>query len=196
MNALIRGLLVPGLAALALAACASEMSSQQPAGMAGAEQPKLAFAVSGVEIASTFKASDQPPHVEALLPVPLEQRAADWARSHLTARGGGEIARFTITDASLVREDLGENVGVPGLLRAEQTIRYDATISATFEVLDRIGARKAYAVGSISMGRTMAAFESNAARDILLRDLADALMKEFDAEMLKVLETNVAGYIL
>lgn len=181
---------------LALAACASTTPSQQPAGMAVAQQPKLAFNVSSVEIASTFRAPGQAPHVEGLLAVPLEQRVADWAKTRLTARGGADIARFTITDASVVRTELGENVGVPGLMRAPQTIRYDAAIAVSFEVLDRFGVRKAYANGRVSLSRTMAAFESDAARDVLLRNLSDAVMEEFDAEMDKVLRANVSGYMM
>lgn len=192
----VRGLLVSGLAALALAACSSDMSSQQSAAMAGAEQPKLSFTVSAIDIASNFHADDQPPHVEALLPVSLEQRVAEWGRTHLAARGGSLSARFVVTDASLVRTNLGEDVGAPGLMRAAQTIRYDATVAATFEVLDRYGERKAYATGKVSLGRTMAAFESDAARDVLLRDLAEAVMKKFDAEMERVLKANVARYMI
>ena len=196
MITFIRGLLVSGLAALALAACSSDMSSQQPTAMAGTEQPKLAFSVADIRIGSTFRAETTAPHVEALLPVTLEDRLADWARSNLDARGGSARGLFVITDASLVRTELDKDVGVPGLTRYPQTIRFDASIAATFEVLDEFGAQKAYTISKVTMGRTMTSFESDAARDILLRDLADAILKQFDAEMEKGIRANVSRFLL
>ncbi len=196
MNPLIRGLLASGLAVLALAACASSMPSQQPAGMAAAEQPKLAFTVSGIELASTFQAPAEPNHVEGLLPVSLENRVADWAKTHMSAAGGADVARFTITDASLVKTELDENVGAPGLLRAPQTIRYDASIAVSFEIVNKFGLQKGYTNATVSLARTMASYESDAARDVLLQDLTEAIMKEFGAEMEKALRANVGGYIM
>ncbi len=95
-----------------------------------------------------------------------------------------------------MKTELDENVGAPGLLRAPQTIRYDASIAVSFEIVNKFGLQKGYTNATVSLARTMASYESDAARDVLLQDLTEAIMKEFGAEMEKALRANVGGYIM
>lgn len=195
MHSFIRNLLVTGLAALALAACGSSTMTEQSGGMTAPMQPKLAFNVATIQVVSMVSAANQTASNAVQPAVPLVERVADWARTHLSAVGATGAGSFTITDASIVRTDLGSDVGGTGLMRAPQTIRYDATVAASFEILDSAGARQGYANTEVSLSRTMAPYESDAARDILLRDLSDAVMAEFDTEMQKVLRANVGAFM-
>ena len=95
-----------------------------------------------------------------------------------------------------MKTELDENVGAPGLLRAPQTIRYDASIAVSFEIVNKFGLRKGYTNAAASLSRTMASYESDAARDVLLHDLSKAVIDEFGAEMERALRANVGGYIM
>lgn len=195
MNTCIRNLLVPGLAALALAACGSNMSTLETAGTAVDQQPKLEFDVSGILVDSTFLTSGRQPHVEEELMVPLDRKVADWAKARLAAGGDAGVVKFNIHDASIVETALDRDAGIPGIPRAPQVIRFDSSIAASFEVLDAAGKRQAFGETRVTLSRTMAAHESNASRQQVLQKLSDAALRKFDTEMEKTVRSHARAYV-
>lgn len=198
MNRFIQFLLVPGFAALALAACGSDSSTQMAAGPVAGQQPqsKLVFNVERLERASAFQSPGGPSHIEGELSIPLDQKVLEWAENRMDARGGIGIGRFVVVDASLVETAVEDPAATPLSPRAPQTIRFDASIVVSFEILDGSGARKAFAEARTAASRTLYPYASDAARKQALNGLVDAVMRKFDVEVEKVLRAHVASYFM
>lgn len=191
MNTITRRLLLVGLAALALAACGTTSPMQQVTSL----PPPLAIDVGKIEIVSNFQGSQQPPHVEALFPVPPEQAMRDWAKTRLVAVGHSGVARFTIVDASVIKADLNKDAGLPGIPRAPQTILYDATSAAFLDILDDQGNRKGQASARVQFSRTIWPDASPEAHQQLREGMIAPLMKTFDAEMAANMRTYLSAYL-
>jgi len=192
----IRNLFVPGLAALALAACGSDMSTLETAGASADQKPKLELNVARLQIATGYEAPEGATHVEDELAVPLHQRVLTWADARLAPRGREGVARITVTDASIVETRLTEDAGISAPMRAPQTIRFTATLAATFEAVDEGGKRTGYTQARAELSRTMSAHESAAARRQVLDMLADAVLEKFDQEMETSLRAYAGPYVM
>lgn len=193
MLKMIRQVLTVGFATLALAACGTTTApmEKQVAVMA----PPIALDVARIEIVSNVQASKTPPHVEGLIPTPPDRAIRDWAANRLVARGQSGVARFTITDAAIVEEDLPRDVGMPGLLRAPQTVRYNATVSATLEILDEPNARQGRAAAQVAFSRTIWPTASQEAHQALWQGMIAPLVQAFDAEMTKDIRGRLGIFI-
>lgn len=176
----IRQVLLVGFATLALAACGTTAPMEREVAVL---PPPLTLDVARIEVVSNFRGSSEAPHVEGLLPTPPEQALRDWAANRLAATGQGGVARFTILDASIVEEDLDRDVGAPGLLRAPQTIRYNATAAATLEILNDPDGREGRASARVQFSRTIWPDASPQAHQMLRQGMIAPLISAFDAEM-------------
>jgi len=180
MFKMIRQVLLGGFATLALAACGTTAPMEKEVAVL---PPPLTLDVARIEVVSNFQGSSEAPRVEGLLPTPPEQALRDWAASRLAAGGQGGVARFTILDASIAEEDLDRDVGVPGLLRAPQTVRYNATAAATLEILDDPRGREGRASSRVQFSRTIWPDASPQAHQMLWQGMIAPLISAFDAEM-------------
>lgn len=157
--------------------------------------PPLALDVGKIEVVSHFQGSQQPPHVEGLFPVPPEQAILDWAKTHLVAAGRGGVARFTLIDASVIKAELNQDAGLPGIPRAPQTILYDATAAATLDVLDDAGKRVGQTSARVQFSRTIWPDASPEAHRQLWEGMIAPLVKAFDAEMTTNARTYLGAYL-
>lgn len=155
----------------------------------------LALNVAKIEVVSNFKSSKQPPHVEALFPVTPEEALQDWAKTHLVAAGSSGVARFTILDASVIKANLDQNVGLPGLPRAPQTIAYDATGAATLDILDSQGKRDGQASARVEFSRTIWPDASPEAHQQLFEGMIAPLVKAFNDEMTASMRAHLGAYL-
>ena len=192
MQSIIRRTFLVGLATLALAACGTTPPMERAVATL---PPPLALDVAKIEIVSSFQGSRQPPHVEALFPVPPEQAMRNWARTRLAAVGSSGVARFTVVDASVVKVGLDRDVGLPGIPRAPQTVRYDATVAATLDILDERGGRQGQASARVQFSRTIWPDASPAAHRDLWDGMTAPLLKAFDAEMATNMRTYIGAYL-
>ncbi|MBE0532955.1 MAG: hypothetical protein IH626_19205 [Rhodospirillales bacterium] len=189
MLKLIRQVLTVGFATLALAACGTTTAPMEQ--QVVVLPPPIALDVARIEIVSNVQPSKTPPHVEGLIPTTPDQAIRDWGANRLVARGQSGVARFTITEAAIVEEDLPRDVGMPGLLRAPQTVRYNATVAAILEVLDEPNARQGRAGGRVAFSRTIWPTASPEAHQDLWQGMIAPLVSAFDAEMTE----NIRGHL-
>jgi len=178
-----------GFATLALAACGTTTATMEKRVVA--LPPPIGLDVAKIEIVSNVQASKEAPHVEGLLSTTPEQALRDWAATRLVARGQSGVARFTITDASIIEEALPRDVGVPGLLRAPQTVRYNATAGAVLEVVDQPSARQGRASGRVAFSRTIWPDASPQAHQDLREGMIAPLVDAFNTEMTE----NIRGHL-
>lgn len=196
MLMMTRRFLVTGLATLALAACATQVSIQRFPEITFAHMPKIGLNAARVEVVSEFHPSLQPPHVEHLMPAPPEKAMRRWAEDRLEVRGVTNVARFTITDASVTETPLKVEGGLSGAFKKQQAVRYEATVAAMIEILDDRGFRRAFASSRVSRSQTLGEDASLNDRDRLWFDLVEALMKDFNAEMEQDLRSHVGAFLM
>lgn len=190
MFRMIRRVLLVG-SALALAACGSTSPTQQ---LVVLPEP-LGLDVARVEVVSNVQGANGPGHVESRIPITPEQALRDWATTRLSPRGQTGVARFTITEASIVEQDLDRNVGLPGLLRAPQTVRYDGTVAGILEIYDGTVPREGQATARAAFSRTIWPTASEAAHQDLWQGMVAPLVKTFDVEMTDNIQTYLKPYL-
>ncbi|MDX9860525.1 MAG: hypothetical protein RBS99_06365 [Rhodospirillales bacterium] len=192
MPKMIRQVLMVGFATLALAACGTTAPMEKQVAVL---PPPIGLDVARIEVVSKVQASSTRPHVEGLLPTTPEQALRDWANNRLVAQGQSGVARFTITDAAIVEEDLPRDVGMPGLLRAPQTVRYNATAAAILEVLDEPNAREGRAAARVAFSRTIWPDASPEAHQDLWQGMIAPLVSAFDSEMTENIRGHLGSFI-
>ena len=151
------------------------------------------FNLGKVKMVSRFTAPLQEPHVEHLLPFPVQTAAMNWGRDRIEAGGetGGTVT-FIVEEASAVEVSLRkQKEGVEGYFTDEQSERYD------MKVKEKIQARSGngLSTGSVS---AHAVRTQTVAEDITLDErervwfaMTEALMKELNA----TLETNIPKHL-
>jgi hypothetical protein len=152
--------------------------------------------VASVDVVSAFQASDQPPRVEKRFPTAPEAALRRWAADRLRAEGRAGTARFTITDAAVIRAELPVTAGLRGLVRREQAERYDATAAATLEILDDYGNRLAFVETRAERTRTVPEAARHGEVERIQFAMIETLMAEFDREMEKAVRQHLVGWLL
>jgi hypothetical protein len=184
------------LSVLATAGCASGPEPGRLPEIAFASDRPLALNVAAVDVVSAFQASDQPPCVEERFPTAPETALRRWAVDRLRAEGRTGTARFTLTDAAVIRTELPVTAGLRGLVRREQAERYDATAAATLEILDDYGNRLALVETRAERTRTVPEAARHDEVERIQFAMIETLMAEFDREMEKAVRQHLVGWLL
>jgi hypothetical protein len=184
------------LSVLATAGCASGPEFGRRPEIAFASNRPLALNVAAMDVVSAFQASDQPPRVEERFPTAPETALRRWATDRLRAEGRTGTARFTITDAAVIRTELPVTAGLQGLVRREQAERYDATAAATLEILDDYGNRLAFVEMRAERTRTVPEAARYDEVERIQFAMIETLMAEFDREMEKAVRQHLVGWLL
>lgn len=184
------------LAGLAIAACETSVTVQHLPEITFAHLPKIGLNAASLEIVSQYKAPLREPNVEHLFQTPPETALRRWATDRLAVQGVVNFARFTITDAAVTEAPLEIDTGIKGVFTTEQSVRYNATVAGTLEILDDKGFRLAFASARVSRSRTLAEDASLNLRERMWFDLIEALMRDFDSEMEKNIRGHVGAYVM
>ncbi len=122
-----------------LAACETAVPTKQFPDLRYTHLPAISLAVSRVEVVEQYQSSTVKPHVEAEFPVLPARAASQWVKDRLSAVGGTDIVRATVTKASVVEVPLKRSSGVRGAFTKDQSERYDATLAVKIEILGSRG---------------------------------------------------------
>ena len=170
-----RAVLAAAAGALA-AACTSTVGVERPPRLTFAHRPPIRLAVAEIETVDRLPPGGVPGQVGALSVAPAAALGR-WAGDRLLAVGGGDRARFVITDASLT-----ETTASPAAAGRGGGERYQAVAAATLEILEPGEGRAAFAESRAE--RTLAVppgFTLNQ-RDLAWFEMIEALMADFDAD--------------
>lgn len=196
MLMMTRRFLMAGLATLALAACETAVPIQRFPEITFAHLPKIGLNAARIEVVSEFHPTLQTPHIEHLMPASPEKAMRRWAEDRLVAKGVTNVARFTITDASVTEMPLAVEGGLKGAFKKQQAARYEAQVAGTIEIVDDRGFRRAFASSRVSRSQTLGEEASLNDRDRLWFNLVDALMKDFNAEMEQDIRSHVGAFLM
>lgn len=177
---------------LAVAACATTPPPTKFPDLTYAHLPSINMAVSAVQVDSRYRSPMAPPHVEHLLPTSPSKALTQWAQDRLKGVGGNEVVRFVILDASVTETPLPRDTSFKGHFTKEQSERYDASIEAVVEIVDRNGVVRANASARVKRSTTVREDASLNERDKVKFGLVEALMLDFNAEI----EKNIRQYLV
>ena len=159
------------------AACTSSVGVERPPGLTFAHRPPIRLAVAEIETVERLPPDGVPGQVDAP-PVPPAEALGRWAGDRLLAVGGGDRARFVITDASLIETTASS---APGDRAGGD--RYQAVAAATLEILEPAAGRVAFAESRAErMLAVPPGFTFNQ-RGLAWFEMIEALLADFDADM-------------
>ena len=90
--------------------------------------------VGSIQVVEAYSSPMKLPNVEHLMPDPLPHAVADWARTRFKANGGAGTLTITITNASVIRQDLPTHQGVTGWFNVDQSDRFEGKVDVNFSV--------------------------------------------------------------
>ena len=143
-----------------------------------------------LQVVSEYRSPMKSPNVEHLSPAPPETALRQWAGDRLSADGIVGTARFVILDASVKETPLTLGKGLKGAVTLDQSERFDATVEANLEIMDR-GRRLGYATAKASRSITVREDASLNQREKVWFELSEMLMNDFNDEM----EKNISLYL-
>ena len=185
-----------GLAGLAIAACETPAMAPQYPEITFGHLPTIDLNATDVRIISDYQPPMQAPNVEHLFPVTPANALQRWAKDRLAAKGIGNVARFTVSDATVTETVLKTEPGLKGVFHKEPSARYDGSIAGMLEILDERGFRKGFATARVSRSRSILEGASINERERMWFELTEALMADFNAEMEKNIRAHVGAFVM
>jgi len=124
------------IAILAIVSCSSAPPVQRLPELTFTDRKPIFVDVGQMEIVPQYHAPGKAPNYEHLMPVTPEAAIIRWAKDRLRPVGKVGFARVTIKDASVIKTSLKVDTSIKGMLKDEQSERYDGTLEVMVEILD------------------------------------------------------------
>ncbi len=175
----------------ALGGCTTESPFAEFADITFRHLPSINLRVVDIQIDSKVKRNVLEPHVGHKFPVPPVKALARWAEDRLQAAGSKGTARFTILEADAIEEHFKIDDGIRATFTKEQSENYLVTVSASLEVFDENGIRRAFIKAKSERSQTVAEDITLNGRRKVWFAITERLMAEFNAEM----ERNIQRYM-
>ena len=176
--------LAVGLSVL-LAACETTVPPKQFPDLRYTHMPAISLAVSRVVVVEQYQSSTAKPHVEAEFPVLPARAASQWLKDRLSAVGGSDSVRATVTKASVVEVPLKRTSGVRGAFTKDQSERYDATLAVQIEILDSRGRQRGIVSSEATRSQTVTEDISLADREQVWFRMTEAMMSDLNSSLEK-----------
>ena len=178
---------------VALAACAQVPPPTFPE-LTFTDKPPLQMTVNSIEVVDEYTPPGRPPNVEHEFPRQPASVVSRWASDRLVAAGGTADLRVIIENGAATETELETKRGLRGLVRDEQSKRYEAVLAVRVEVYEA-GFERAFAKVEVRRSRTAPQSVSLNERDMLFYDMTKALALEFDAEMERHIRQFLGAYV-
>ncbi len=194
MKSLIQWCLAVGLCGL-LTACETTVPTKQFPDLRYTHLPAISLAVSRVEVVEQYQSSTVKPHVEAEFPVLPVRAASRWVRDRLSAVGGRDFVRATVTKASVVEVPLKRSSGVRGAFTKDQSERYDATLAVKIEIFDSGGKQRGIVSSEATRSQTVSEDISLADREQVWFRMTEAMMNDLNGSLEKQLREHFKRWL-
>lgn len=184
-------------AALALlAGCADTVAPKRPVPHYVYEKyPSQPLKVATIQIEEQYQMPMKMPNVEHVMPQPLPQAVADWARKRFVATGADGTLVITIKNASVMQKNLARTEGVKGWFTVDQAERYDAKMAVEFRVDGQaIGGSGTGEVIS-TRGQTIPENASLQSRDETWNAMEQDMIQDLDASTQHMLREKLPGLL-
>ena len=182
------------MAVIFVTACTVTSSARQQPRFAYKQYPATRINVATIEVRENYTMPMQSPNIEHLMPLPLPQAFADWARTRFVATGTTGTMIITISQANVLRKDLPRTDGVKGWFTVDQAERYDArsVVEIKFEGLPQ---QDGSGVVNVTRGQTIGENASIQERDQAWNRMSETMLTDLDAATQKLLQDRM-GFAL
>jgi len=179
------------VAVLALGGCATESPFVEFAGITFHHLPAIKLRVVDIQIDNKAPAKVLEPHVGHKFPVTPVNGLRRWVEDRLRPAGSKGTARFTILQADAIETKLKIDEGIRATFTKEQSESYLVTVSASLEVFDENGIRRAFVEAKSDLRQTVPEDISLSGRRQVWFAITEKLMAKFNSEM----ERNIRHYM-
>ena len=176
---------------LTLGGCATESPFAEFADITFRHMPTINLRVVDIQIENKVARNVLAPHVGHKFPVTPGDALRRWGEDRLRPAGSKGTARFTILEADAIEERFKIDDGIRATFTKEQSENYLVTVSASLEVLDENGIRRAFIKAKAEPRQTVAEDITLTGRRKIWFAITERLMAEFNAEM----ERNIQRYM-
>lgn len=176
------------LALLLLGACAR---SEPPPALDVAQLPAIRLSVQAVEVENRAQVPANMNFIGRRWSQELAQDAQNYLRARVQAAGGGEFARATVEEATLI-ERARETSG--GLLSTEPTWELVGALATRVAVVDGLGIENGFATSRVEIRRSISERASVETKDRAVRELSRDLVAAMSRELDKSVQQNLASY--
>lgn len=187
-------LFVLPLLALGLAGCPPPPVPEYPP-ISFADQPPLALDVASIRIEVPHVESLDPPHVGHEFPVPPLTAARRWAEERLRAVGNSGVAVVTIREAGATETELERSKGLKGLIKQEESQRYEVIVSVKITAVSGDNTRRANAEAVARRSITVLENADFNEREETWYQLTKDTMADFDAVMTKEIGRSLRAFV-
>ena len=178
-----------------LAACETAVPNKQFPNLRYTHLPAISLAISRVEVVEQYQSSTVKPHVEAEFPVLPVRAASQWVMDRLSAVGGTDIVRATVTKASVVEVPLKRSRGVRGAFTKDQSERYDATLAVKIEILGSRGQQRGIVSSEATRSQTVSEDVTLADREQIWFRMTEAMMNDLNGSLEKQIREHFRRWL-
>lgn len=178
-----------------LAACSLDDPSNRFAQLTYQHLPDINLDVGEIQIEQAYLTPGQPPNVDHRFPMQPKDAAVRWAQDRLVASGDRLTFRYIVREASAVETPLPVSGGITGMLRTDQSERYEAHIVVEMQVLDGRqiqGSAKAEARRSVTVAEDSSLNE----REEVWYRLTEDTMRDLDQQLEQTIREAFFPYIV
>ena len=179
----------------ALTACQTTAYQQNFPTMTFKYLPAIKLMVSDIKLISNVKLSFDAPHVAYKLPVSPEKAIIRWAKDRLSIAGNKNTAQMIIIRADAQEINLDLDKSLLGILKNQQSHRFETFIEARLEILDEKNIRRAFVTGKAQQSITVSEATSLSDRRKIWYNLVEKLMAEFNLIMQKNVDQKLQNYL-
>lgn len=178
---------------LALAACTTNPPTRHLPEMTFSNLQPIQLDVGRIEIVSEYQPPGRAPHIEAEMPVAPDNAVRRWVQDRLRPVGREGTVRVVIRDAQATETPLATS---NSLFTREQAARIDMSVDVAIQVLDERQFVVAEATGRAARSRTTSEGIKLNARDQILYDMVEGMMKRFNDEIDPGIRSSLSSYIV
>lgn len=173
-----------------LAACTPTDTTSPPA-FDPAAYPAIRLAVGSVEVASAAQYPAGMGFIARRRSEQLAQDAQEFLRARLVAAGGGDFARATVEESSLVEQARPTNEGVIASA-TEPDWEMAGVLALKVAIVDGLGIEQSFASSRVEIKRTISQRASVEAKDNFARQITNDLLAASSIELETSINQNLA----
>jgi len=157
--------------------------------------PTISLAVARIEIINNHHPSTKKPRVESEFPVSPAKVASNWLSDRLSAVGGTDVVRATVTKAMVIEVPLKKSSGLRGAFTNDQSERYDATLALKIDILDRRGNFLGTVSSQAKRSQTVSEDSSLAEREQVWFRMVESMMTDLNRSLEKQVRQHFSRWL-
>jgi hypothetical protein len=177
--------------ALSLAACAPT-GIESPPPFDPAAFPPIRLAVGAVEVASVAQYPAGMGFIARRRSEQLAQDAQAYLRSRLSAAGGGDVARATVEEATLIERPRPTDRGVVAAA-TQPDWEMAGVLALKVAIVDGLGIEESFASSRVEITRSISERASVEAKDAFARTMINDLIAASSTELQTSIDQNLAN---